>query len=66
MDECRSSMGSQLVAYKDLVSAAGAGKSVFKKAADSFALLFFNNLVLVVDSFFLHRSRMLEGKDGNR
>src|SRR5467141_894755 len=62
-------MESQLAAYKRLVTAArektGAGKSAFNSADDSFEPLFFNNLVLVLDAFFVHRARGMEGKDGN-
>ena len=42
-----------------------AGKSAFN-AVESFEPLFFNNLVVVLDRFFVHRSRTMEGKDGNR
>ena len=52
-------MEAQLTAHKALVSTAN------EKAADSFDPLFFNNLIVVLDRFFVHRSRTMEGKDGN-
>ena len=57
---CRTQMDAQLAAYKKL--AAAAGKS---KAVDSFEPLFFNNLTILLDSYFMHRTRAIEGKDGN-
>jgi hypothetical protein len=69
VDECRSRMESQLAAYKALVTTArekaGTSKSAFNSAVDSFAPLFFSNLVVVLDGFFVHRTRTLEKKDGN-
>jgi hypothetical protein len=62
-------MESQLAAYKALVATArektGAGKSAFNAAVDSFELVLFNDLVLVLDAFFVHQARGIEGKDGN-
>jgi hypothetical protein len=62
-------MEAQLAAYRVLVTTAqekvGAGKSSFTSAVESFEPLFFNNLVLVLDNFFVHRARGLEKKDGN-
>ena len=69
VDDCCSRMESQLAAYKALVTAARAKtesrKSALSTAFDAFEPLFFNNLVVVLDSFFVHRSRTLEKKDGN-
>ena len=69
IDECRSRMGLQLAAYKVLATTArektGTGKSAFNSAVGSFEPLFFNCLVVVLDSFFVHRSRTIEKKDGN-
>ena len=69
VDDCRSRMESQLAAYKALVTTARAKiesrKSALSAAVDAFESLFFNNLIVVLDGFFVHRSRTLEKKDGN-
>lgn len=69
VDECRSGMESQLAPYKALVTSArektGTGKSAFNAAVESFEPPFFGNLVLVLDRFFVHRARGMEGKDRN-
>jgi hypothetical protein len=69
IDECRSSMESLLTAYKVLVKTAKektrANKASSNSVVDSFEPLFFNNLVVVLDSSFVHRSRTIEEKDGN-
>ena len=60
IDECRARVKAQLTAYDNLVATTG------KQAAfDSFEPIFFNNLVLLLDQLFVHRSRTMEGKDGN-
>lgn len=34
-------------------------------ALEAFEALFFNNMTLVLDRYFVHRLRMVTGKDGN-
>jgi hypothetical protein len=34
-------------------------------ALEAFEVLFFNNMALVLDRYFVHRLRMVTGKDGN-
>ena len=69
VDDCRSRMEAQLAAYKALVTAARAKtesrKSALSTAFDAFEPLFFNNLIVVLDGFSVHRSRTLEKKDCN-
>ncbi len=66
IDECRARMDAQLATYKKVVSAAGTDKaSSTRSAVEAFAPLFFNNLTLVLDAYFVHRTRAIEGKDGN-
>ena len=66
IDECRSRMEAQLDAYRALVSAAAKdNRSATRSAVESFTPLFFNNLTLVLDNYFVHRTRAIEGKDGN-
>ena len=63
--ECRAQMEAQLAAYKKLVSAVAKDKGSAIRAAEAFEPLFFNNLTLVLDGYFVHRTRAIEGKDGN-
>jgi hypothetical protein len=66
IDECRSRMEAQLAAFQILVSSARTDEaSAFRSAAESFEPLFLNNLILVLDAYFVHRTRAIEGKDGN-
>jgi hypothetical protein len=64
IDKCRSRMQAQLAAYKGMVAVARA-KTGSSKAMDTFKPLFFGNLVVVLDGFFVHRARALEKRDGN-
>jgi hypothetical protein len=59
IDDCRKAMEAQLAAY-DALAASAKGKAV-----EAFEPLFFGNLVLAVDRCFVHRTRAIEGKDGN-
>ena len=56
---CRDKMEAQLAAYRKLIKTADA------KSVDAFAPHFFNHLVLVLETNFVHRARGREGKDGN-
>jgi hypothetical protein len=68
VDECRSKVKSQISAYKNLVTTAGSqngtNKTILNAAIKSFERFFFNNMVLVLENHFVHRSRTMEGKDG--
>ncbi len=66
IDECRAQMEAQLAAYKTLGLRRSQDKaSAIRSAVELFEPLFFNNLTLVLDSYFVHRTRAIEGKDGN-
>ncbi len=60
IDECHTRVKSQIAAYDSLIAATGK-----QSAIDAFEPVFFNNMVLLLDQLFVHRSRVLEGKDGN-
>lgn len=53
IDGCRRRVASQLAAYQSVESTPESDTA------------FFNNLVIVLDSFFMHRLRGVEGKNGN-
>ncbi|MGH2906943.1 MAG: hypothetical protein ACRDKI_09285 [Solirubrobacterales bacterium] len=61
VEDCRGKIKKHSSAYKKFVKNTGAGSS----ATSAFEPYFFNNLVIVMDSFFIHRMRGMEGKDGN-
>jgi hypothetical protein len=65
VNSCRSKIEAQLAAYRVLTGAAREKAGDSSASAATFEPLFFNNLVLVLDRFFVHRARGLEGKDGN-
>ncbi|MGO8873984.1 MAG: hypothetical protein ACLQPH_21770 [Acidimicrobiales bacterium] len=46
------------------IGASTADKTV-KASLDTFEVNFFNNMVLMLDRYFVHRLRMVTGKDGN-
>jgi hypothetical protein len=68
VDACRRRMEAQLAAYEELAASlpgTGATKARAGKALESFEPLFLGNLVLALDECFVHRTRAIEGKDGN-
>ena len=67
IDACRSRVDADLSAYRNLVAAARTqpASEQLGSAIDAFEAAFFNNMVLLLDYFFVHRLRAVEGKDGN-
>jgi hypothetical protein len=62
VDACRTKVAAQVDTYQALAAAA-AGKA--KAALEALEPVFFNNMVLELETFFTHRTRGMEGKDGN-
>ena len=60
IDQCRARVASYVDAYRAITAA-----TTDDAAITAFEPVFFNNLVLALDTYFTHRSRTLEGKDGN-
>ena len=56
---CQARVKAQVASYRKLAKAAPAS------AVKAFEPEFFNNMVLTLDSYFMHRLRGLELKDGN-
>jgi len=67
LDHARKSIAAQLAAYRKLVKAVEEGHADPKvsSALEAFEPLFFTNMTLVLDRYFVHRLRMSTGKDGN-
>jgi hypothetical protein len=69
VDACRSNVDMTVAAYENLLAAArtanGTDTAPLDFAVSSFEPPFYHHLVLALDCYFNHRSRNLEGKDGN-
>lgn len=79
IDAARARIDAQVAAYQTLTAAAvrlggsgsssggssGSGTAEYNAAAADFEPVFFTGLVHVLDSYFVHRARALELKDGN-
>ena len=67
LDVAKKAIAQQLAAYKKLFKAVEGATSDPKVAAarEGFEPLFFNNLTLVLDRYFVHRVRLVTGKDTN-
>ncbi|MDD5320091.1 MAG: hypothetical protein PHD43_05650 [Methylococcales bacterium] len=69
IDECRSRVAAQVSAYQSLVATARnqavAGRPLLDAAIEAFEPHFFNNMVLALECYFVHRARAIEKKDGN-
>jgi hypothetical protein len=69
VDGCRAKVEGQIKAYQDVVGTAGTvgakEGAKLEAALAAFEPQFCNHMVMVVDDYFLHRSRNLELKDGN-
>jgi hypothetical protein len=69
IDGCRARIDAQVSAYRAVAAVSGergdTAAAKLGRAIDSFEPAFFNGLVLQLDYSFVHRTRALEGKDGN-
>jgi hypothetical protein len=63
IDGCRARIDAQVAAYRDMAMAARGPK--LGAAIEALEPRFFNALVLQLDYSFVHRTRNMEGKDGN-
>ena len=67
LDQATAAVDQQLAAYETLVKAIDGATSDpdVRAALDAFEPLFFNNMTIVLDRYFVHRIRPVAGKDGN-
>jgi hypothetical protein len=67
LDHARAAIRQQMTAHKALANTAARATADAKlsSALEAFDAHFFNNLTLVLDRDFVHRLRMVTGKDGN-
>jgi hypothetical protein len=67
LDSSTTGVGEPLAAYRRLAAAVGDGgpDGDAASALEGFEAPFFNNMVIVLDRYFVHRVRNVTGKDGN-
>ena len=66
-DQARAAVAQQIAGFKKLASLVGKAGSDKKASStfDEFEAVYFNNMAIVLDRYFVHRIRMVTGKDGN-
>ena len=64
LDTATTAVDRQLAAYKKLVRAIDTSDPPVASALADFEPLFFNHMTLALDRYFVHRVRMVTGKDG--
>jgi hypothetical protein len=65
-DTARTAIGEQLAAYAELAAAVQATSDPRAASAlEAFEPLLFNTMTLALDRYFVHRVRLVTGKDGN-
>jgi len=60
-DSAKTAVADQLSSFRKVANLVGKTSS----ALDEFEGLYFNNMVVVLDRYFVHRIRPITGKDGN-
>jgi hypothetical protein len=69
IDACRSRIESQVAVFHEVAQAArdhgDADVSALEGALESLEYEYFNNMLIVLDGYFVHRLSGVEGKDGN-
>jgi hypothetical protein len=67
LDHAKGAVKHQLAAYKKLITALDGPNEdpKVRSALEDFEPLLFNNMTLVLDRYFVHRLRLVTGKDGN-
>lgn len=66
-DQARAVVAQQIASFKELAGVVGkaGGDKKASSAFDEFEAVYFNNMAIVLDRYFVHRIRMVAGKDGN-
>ena len=62
IDHCHELIDQQVASYRALVAAVDPAQS---SVVAEFEHRFFSHLVIVLDAYFMHRTRAIEGKDSN-
>jgi hypothetical protein len=66
IDECRANVDAAVSAYENLARTARAQhEAPLGAVLESFEPFFYNNMVVVLEGYFVHRARAVERKDGN-
>jgi hypothetical protein len=69
IDDCRSRIELQLSTYRNMIAKARhldkSNDRSLHHTIEAFERPFLNNMILLLDAMFVHRTRTIEGKDGN-